>query len=228
MMIRIKWLLLLVALFIVVKVIFFIANDDNKIEEAAAPTVTAVDTPHEGYKRYQAGYGLSLELPEAWVLMSAEQAKEIEKVSASVTGIPQSAKNLSLSANANREGKLNTATVKVVFTDNMIESDDLRHFSRGNVDDVCEVITTSITPALKKINSELTSAVNCSLSSVNGAPAFLAEFHRKGILDNDDWEMKNYQIPLDEKTAVLTVSYNTTSQASKNEIDKVLRSVRFR
>ncbi|MGY5958666.1 hypothetical protein ACUY4R_000381 [Kosakonia sp. BK9b] len=227
MMIKIKWLLLVVALFIVVKVIFFIATDDNKTKDVTAVTATAIETPHEGYKRYEAGYGLSLELPEAWVLMSAEQAKEVDKASASATGMLQSEKILSLTANANREGKLNTATVKVTFTDNMIERDDLRHFSRGDVDDVCEVITTSITPALKKINSELTSAVNCSLSSVNGTPAFLAEFHRKGILDNDDWEMKNYQIPLEEKTAVLTVSYNTTSQASKDEIEKVLRSVQF-
>ncbi|TDT52403.1 hypothetical protein DFO53_3568 [Enterobacter sp. AG5470] len=233
-MTKTKGLLLLVVLVIVVNVIFFFAADGKKTKQetsntdtSQAQTTAAVDVPHQGYQRHQAGYGLSLELPEAWVVLSAEQTKELEKVSESVTGIARDDKAISLSANANKDGKLNTATVRVVFTDKSFGKDDLLHLTRSNIDDVCEVISSSLTPSLEKINSTLTSAVTCSLSTVNNTPAFLAEFHRKGILDNDDWEVKSYQLPLAEKMAVLTVTYNVTSQTSKNEIDTVLHSVKF-
>ena len=223
-----KGLMLLVILVIVVSVIFFFTADDKKTEQSTSNAdASQVDVPHQGYQRHQAGYGMSLELPEAWVVLSAEQTEEIEKATESVTGISRDDKAISLSANANKEGKLNTGSVKLVFAEKSFEKDDLLHLTRSNIDDVCEFISSSITPSLQKINSALTSAVTCSLSSVNNTPAFLATFHRKGTLNNDDWEVKSYQIPLAEKTAVLTVSYNVTSPTSKNEIDTILHSVKF-
>lgn len=223
-----KGLMLLVVLVIIVSVIFFFTADDKKTEQSTSNAVASqVDVPHQGYQRHQAGYGMSLELPEAWVVLSAEQTEEIEKATESVTGISRDDKAISLSANANKEGNLNTGSVKLVFAEKSFEKDDLLHLTRSNIDDVCEFISSSITPSLKKINSALTSAVTCSLSSVNNTPAFLATFHRKGTLNNDDWEVQSYQIPLAEKTAVLTVSYNVTSPTSKNEIDTILHSVKF-
>lgn len=239
---KFKGLLKVVAIFIIIKVIFFISAEFNKDRytsaniappriPAATPGVSSahagVPKAREGYRRYVAGYGVSVELPEKWYLLDHSQVKNIANIGDKATHSEDKSKATPLAANSNADPKLNQAVLRISFTDNQLTESEMQTATAADIKEACDTINSDLNPALKKLGTHVVRKPYCSFGKIADKTAFIADYQRSGAYGPDPWRVLIYQIPVGAKTAMITVSYKLVADAAKNQIEEILSSLLF-
>ncbi|WP_413727722.1 hypothetical protein [Sodalis sp. RH19] len=237
---KIKGLLKLVAIFIIIKVIFFFSAEFSKNQAmsantaprpipATAPIVSSAHAvvPKDGFRRYVAGYGVSVELPEKWFILAHSQVKDIADIGSKAMNSQDKSKKTPLAANSSADQKQNQAVFRVSFSDNLLTESEIQTATAAEIKEACDALNNGLNPGLEKMGTHLVRKPYCSVGKIAGKTAFIADYQRSGAYGPDPWRVLIYQIPLSAKTAMITVSYQLVSDAAKNQIEEILSSLLF-
>jgi len=235
-----KTILKFVGLFILIKVIFFFFHNIHN-NEIKSPNATDYKTseptnvqnsetnntsvPHHGYHRFMAGYGVSVELPESWYILSDKQVQNIKQKPVSVQFDNDTNKVTSIAANSDADPKKNQSVFRISFTESSFSSNDLVNASSQEISEVCSNLGTSLLKSLPLTGSSLTKQPECHIGSLSKLPAFVSEYERESVNKDGNWKVIIYQIPLKNNLAIVTGSYNLKSQEARQSIEKALYSI---
>lgn len=237
---KIKGLLKLVAIFIIIKVIFFVSAEFSKHQAtsahtaprgipAATPMVSAAQAgvPKEGFRRYVTGYGVSVELPEKWFILAHNQVKDIADMGSKAMNSQDKSKQTPLAANSSADPKQNQAVFRVSFSDNLLTNSEIQTATAAEIKEACDALATGLNPGVEKMGTRMVRKPYCSVGKIADKTAFIADYQRSGAYGPAPWRVLIYQIPLSAKTVMITVSYQLVSEAAKNQIEEILSSLVF-
>lgn len=236
-----KTILKLVVVMIVIKVVFALLSQYNSHRviaatsaPASAPAAAAEpapgvdDAPRAGYHRYLAGYGVSVSLPESWSLLSQGQVQQIAASGSAASGYADSSKVTSLAANSSPDAATNDATLRVSFSDRLLSDEDLRSASAEDVRDVCSTIYSNLSASLNKLGTRFVVQPVCSIGTLAQRRVFITDYQRSDVSGPDRWRVRIFQLPLNQRLAMITVSYKTSSASAQRQIADVIDGLSVR
>lgn len=224
-----KTILKFIGLFILIKCVFFAINhfsgknEISSISDAHSLENNSQLKPHLGFHRIMVGYGLSVEIPESWHILSNAQVQKIKNTASQIDNNQN--KTTSLAANSSEDPKRNESVFRVSFTDANFTENDLIHASSADIAEVCTVMNKSLGDSLPQAGTSLTKAATCRVGKLANLPAFISEYERQSVNKDGNWKVTIYQIPLNSKMAIVTASYSLNSEVAYQAISSTIKSI---
>lgn len=184
---------------------------------------TSVDEARAGFVRHNLGFGVSLEAPESWHVLTSNQVSQIGSAADDVYGARPD-KQTVFAANSSRDPNDNEAQYRVSFVEKPFDASALRSASPEDLRLGCEDIYNSWIQ-----NPPTPSPIGrpqCSVVMFNGKAALLTSYKRHGQLSSV-WNVNIVQIPLDDNGVMITFSNMDGAPAAGEAISHINSSFRF-
>lgn len=245
----IKNILFTILVFVLVKSCFYVKNsiDSAETQESlfneeivdsdayVGSNVVEVTTAEEvhvgtigdrqGFRRHSLDYGVSVEIPEDWYILPRQQVVTIRAKADKTYHGGDSAKETPLAANSSPDPQRNEALVRISFLTNEFEEADLQRASAADMHAVCEDFYNAWFTSPQ--NPKLIGRPICSTTTLNGKSALLTRYKRNGPNSDAIWTVNLMQVPLKEKTAMITISKLDGSIYADLIVTDISASIRF-
>ncbi len=232
----IKYIITMVLVLVAVKACFYIKNgmatspaSDNLSGTAPAKewqrlsNASVNEGIHSGFVRHNLGYGLSLDVPEDWYILTGGQVSQIEAAADDVYGGGPD-KRTAFAANSSRDPNASEAQYRVSFVEKQFDENALQSATSEDLRAGCEDIYNSWLqnpPTPNPIGRP-----QCSVVMFNGKAALLTSYQRNGR-SNSVWDVNIVQIPLANNGVMITFSNMAGSLTAEEAITRINSSLKF-
>lgn len=246
----IKSIFVTILIFVAVKACFYVAGAASNVGDGSSPkaneslvTGTPLDNAAaaeslagagkgaaakedaQGYRRQAVGYGVTLAIPQDWYVLPHEQVTAARSAADNVYSDGDSSKVTPFAANSNPGPQPHEAQVRISFLDKEFGESDLRSASAADLHAVCREVENAWqqnTPS-----PHLIGRPQCSVTTLNGKAALLTHYRRSGLNSETPWTVDMMQVPIEQKTVMITISQMDGSTKVNQVISDIAASLRF-